>query len=75
MDRHVALFKFVGGSDKAVDEMEIKSFIENRPVGLIVSCQGPGENNTELVQMQFRQILRILFGLLFGYVYLPMVFS
>ena len=55
MDRHVALFKFVGGSDKAVDEMEIKSFIENRPVGLIVSCQGPGENNTELVQMQFRE--------------------
>lgn len=55
IDRHVALFKFVGGSDKAVDEMEIKSFIENRPVGLIVSCQGPGENNTELVQMQFRK--------------------
>ncbi|MGN0393718.1 MAG: flavodoxin family protein, partial [Bariatricus sp.] len=47
MDRHVALFKFVGGADKAVDEMEIKSFIEKKPVGLIVSCQGPEENNTE----------------------------
>lgn len=55
MDRHVALFKFVGGRDKAVDEMEIKSFIEKKPVGLIVSCQGPEENNTELVQMQFRR--------------------
>ncbi|MGN0631208.1 MAG: flavodoxin family protein [Ruminococcus sp.] len=55
MDRHVALFKFVGGEDKAVDEMEIKSFIEKKPVGLLVSCQGPEENNTELVQMQFRR--------------------
>ncbi|MGN0392437.1 MAG: flavodoxin family protein [Bariatricus sp.] len=55
MDRHVALFKFVGGADKAVDEMEIKSFIENKPVGLIVSCQGPEENNTELIQMQFQK--------------------
>lgn len=27
MDRHVALFKFVAGADKAVDEMEIHSFI------------------------------------------------
>lgn len=55
MDRHVTLFKFVGGADKAVEEMEIKSFIANKPVGLIVSCQGPEENNTELVQMQFRK--------------------
>lgn len=55
MDRHVALFKFVGGEDKAVDEMEIKSFIEKKTVGLIVSCQGPEENNTELVQVQFRR--------------------
>lgn len=53
MDRHVALFKFVGGSDKAVDEMEIKSLIRQKPVGLIVSCQGPEEHNTELIQMQF----------------------
>ncbi len=53
MDRHVALFKFVDGADKAVDEMKIKSFIEKKPVALIVSCQGPEENNTELVQMQF----------------------
>ncbi len=53
MDRHVALFKFVGGSEKAVDEMEILSFIKDKPVGLVVSCQGPNQDNTELVQMQF----------------------
>ena len=41
MDRHVALFKFVAGADKAVDEMEIHSFIGGKPVGLLVSCQGP----------------------------------
>ena len=75
MDRHVALFKFVGGSDKAVDEMEIKSFIENRPVGLIVSCQGPRGKQYGTGTNAVLQILRILFGLLFGYVYLPMVFS
>ena len=53
MDRHVALFKFVGGSEKAVDEMEILSFIKDKPVGLVVSCQGPEQDNTELIQMQF----------------------
>ncbi|MGN0640851.1 MAG: flavodoxin family protein [Oscillospiraceae bacterium] len=53
MDRHVSLFKFVGGSDKAVGEMKILSFIKDKPVGLIVSCQGPEEDNTELVKMQF----------------------
>lgn len=53
MDRHVALFKFVSGSTKAVNEMQIRSFISKKPVGLIVSCQGPEENNTELVKLQF----------------------
>ena len=53
LDRHVALFKFTDGADKAVEEMKITSFMENKPVGLIVSCQGPKKNNTELVQMQF----------------------
>lgn len=55
MDRHVALFKFVDGSDKAVEEMEILSFIQNKPVALVVSCQGPKEQNTELVTMQFEK--------------------
>lgn len=55
MDRHVALFKFVDGGEKAVDEMEILSFIKDKPVGLIVSCQGPEEKNAELVQMQFER--------------------
>lgn len=53
LDRHVPLFKFVGGKEKAVDEMKILSAIENKPMGLIVSCQGPEENNTELIKMQF----------------------
>lgn len=53
LDRHIPLFKFVGGKEKSVDEMEILSAIENKPVGLIVSCQGPQQNNTELIQMMF----------------------
>lgn len=53
LDRHTPLFKFVSGSDKAVNEMEILSVIENKPVGLIVSCQGPEEYNTELIKMLF----------------------
>ena len=55
MDRHVALFKFVAGSDKSVNEMEILSFIEKKPVGLIVSCRGPEEYNTELIKQQFNK--------------------
>lgn len=53
LDRHIPLFKFVSGSDKAVNEMEIVSAIKNKPVGLVVSCQGPEEYNTELIQMLF----------------------
>lgn len=53
LDRHMPLFKFIDGKDKAVDEMEILSVMENKPVGLLVSCQGPVENNTELIQMLF----------------------
>ena len=53
LDRHVALFKFVGGEDKAVGEMEILSFLRDKPVALVVSCQGPKEENTELISMQF----------------------
>lgn len=53
MDRHVAMFKFVAGADKAVDEMGIHSFIGGKPVGLLVSCQGPEKDNTELIKMQF----------------------
>lgn len=53
LDRHLPLFKFVDGKDKAVDEMQIVSAIENKPVGLVVSCQGPEENNTEWIRMLF----------------------
>ena len=38
---------------KAVNEMKIVSAIEDKPIGLIVSCQGPVEYNTELIQMLF----------------------
>ena len=66
MDRHVALFKFVGGADKAVEEMEIRSFIANKPVGLVVSCQGPEEHNTELVKMQFDKFCESSLARCFG---------
>lgn len=66
MDRHVALFKFVGGADKAVEEMEIQSFIAGKPVGLVVSCQGPEEHNTELVKMQFDKFCESSLSRCFG---------
>ena len=53
LDRHTPLFKFFGGKEKAVNEMGILSAIENKPVGLIVSCQGPEEYNTEIIKMLF----------------------
>ncbi len=66
MDRHVALFKFLSGHDKSVDEMEIFSFIKDKPVALVVSCQGPRENNTELVQMQFDKFCESSLSRCFG---------
>ena len=66
MDRHVALFKFVGGADKAVEEMEIQSFIASKPVGLVVSCQGPEKDNTELVKMQFDKFCESSLARCFG---------
>lgn len=66
MDRHVALFKFVGGADKAVEEMEIQSFIAGKPVGLVVSCQGPEEHNTELLKMQFDKFCESSLSRCFG---------
>lgn len=53
LDRHTPLFKFVDGKEKSVNEMGILSIIEKKPVGLIVSCQGPEENNTELIKLLF----------------------
>lgn len=46
--------------------MEIKSFIANKPVGLIVSCQGPEENNTELIKMQFDKFCESSLSCCFG---------
>lgn len=66
MDRHVSLFKFMGGEDKSVGEMEILSFIKDKPVGLVVSCQGPEKDNTELIQMQFDKFCESSLSVCFG---------
>lgn len=55
LDRHIPLFKFVSGKDKAVNEMKIVSAIEKKPAALVVSCQGPAEYNTELIQSLFEK--------------------
>lgn len=72
MDRHVALFKFVAGADKAVDEMEIRSFVGGKPVGLLVSCQGPEEGNTELIKMQFDKFCESSLTVCFGKYIFPL---
>lgn len=72
MDRHVALFKFVAGADKVVDEMEIHSFIGGKPVGLLVSCQGPEEGNTELIKMQFDKFCESSLTVCFGKYIFPL---
>ncbi len=56
LDRHVALFKFIEGKSNSVDKMEIHSFIEDKKIGLLVSCQGPEEDNTELIKAQFDKL-------------------
>lgn len=53
LNRHLPLFKFAGGKENAVDEIDTLSAIENKPVGLLVSCQRPEENNKELVKQLF----------------------
>ncbi len=53
LDRQVALFKFIDGKDKDVAEMEMKSLLEGKPVMLIVTCQGPEKNNTEIIKLLF----------------------
>lgn len=53
LDRQVSLFKFIEGKDKSVSEMEIKSLIEGKPVILLVTCQGPEENNCEIIKLLF----------------------
>lgn len=53
LDRHLPLFKFVEGKEEAVQNMKIISAMENKPVFLIVSCQGPKQDNTELIKELF----------------------
>jgi len=45
-DRHFCLVKGYGTQEQ-------KSFIENKPVSLLITCMGPLENNTDLVEAFF----------------------
>ena len=54
MNRHFALLKYLENEDPwARGESEIDSLVEDKEAGLIVTCQGPVENNAELLLMQF----------------------
>lgn len=46
LDRHFSLVKGYGTQEQ-------KSFIENKPVSLLITCIGPRENNTDLVEAFF----------------------
>lgn len=72
MNRHVSLFKFVADADKAVGKMEIRSFIGRKPVGLLVSCQGPERDNTELIKMQFDKFCESSLAVCFGKYVFPL---
>jgi putative NADPH-quinone reductase len=51
LDRHVAFFKLISGAEKALPEME--SLIEGKRIALLVTCQGPVENNADLIGKLF----------------------
>jgi multimeric flavodoxin WrbA len=51
LDRHVALFKVISGAEKSLPEM--KSLIEGKHLALLVTCQGPEEDNADLIQKLF----------------------
>ncbi len=54
LDRHVPLMKFEE-NDQSVTNMQIHSALQNKPVALLVTCQGPIEDNTELIQQLFEK--------------------
>lgn len=67
MNRHFALLKYMENEDPwANDDAEIESLVEGKEVGLIVTCQGPVENNAELLLMQFDRFCEILHFNSFG---------
>lgn len=66
MDRHVAMFKFISGKNESVNEMEIHSLIKDKPVALLVSCQGPEKDNTELIKDQFDKFCQSSLATCFG---------
>jgi len=51
LDRHVAFFKVISGAEKSLPEM--KSLIEGKHTALLVTCQGPVENNADLIKELF----------------------
>lgn len=53
LDRHIALFKMISGGEKSYPEM--KSLIEEKKVALLVTCQGPEYDNTELIKELFNK--------------------
>ncbi len=46
IDRHVCLLK-------GIDTPQFKSFLSDRPVALLVTCDGPVKDNTEAIQIVF----------------------
>ena len=74
LDRHVALFKFIEGKSDSVDKMEIRSFIEAKKIGLLVSCQGPEEGNTELIKAQFDKLCESSLARCLGKYIFPLCF-
>lgn len=51
LDRHVAFFKVISGAEKSLPEM--KSLIKGKHTALVVTCQGPIENNADLIKELF----------------------
>jgi len=53
LDRQLSLFKLISGGEKSQPEMT--SLIEGKQVALLVTCQGPEEDNTELIKELFNK--------------------
>lgn len=54
MNRHFAFLKYEENDDPwSPNRIEPFSLVEGKEVGLVVTCQGPIENNAELLLMQF----------------------
>lgn len=61
-----------GLEDSGFFDSQICSFIAGKPVGLLVSCQGPEEDNTELIKMQFDKFCESSLAVCFGKYVFPL---